>query len=48
MLWDRPECPVKTVTVKSVQVDHTQDENSQESALPGTLCENGTVWKSEF
>ena len=33
---------------KGVQVDHTEDEISQGSALLGTFCKNGTIWKSMF
>ena len=33
---------------KSVQVDHTKEEISHESALLGTFRKNGTVWKSKF
>ena len=31
-----------------IQVDHTEEEISQESAPLGTFSKNGTVWKSEF
>ena len=33
---------------KSVKVNHTENEISQESALLGTFCKNGTIWKSKF
>ena len=33
---------------KSVRIDHPEEEICQESALLGTFCKNGTVWKSKF
>ena len=43
--YSNPRCFGAT---KSVQVYHTEKEHSQESALLGTFCKNGTVWKSKF
>ena len=38
MLWGNQECPSQ----------RTKEEGSQESALLGTFCKNGTVWESKF